>query len=52
MNIDILFKLNPEQKSRIVSVFKNKNNIVGFMGDGINDAPAMQIANLSISDLK
>nr|WP_246833722.1 HAD-IC family P-type ATPase [Texas Phoenix palm phytoplasma] len=49
MNIDILFKLNPEQKSRIVSVFKNKNNIVGFMGDGINDAPAMQIANLSIS---
>ncbi|MBP3059538.1 magnesium-translocating P-type ATPase [Texas Phoenix palm phytoplasma] len=49
LNIDILFKLNPEQKSRIVSVFKNKNNIVGFMGDGINDAPAMQIANLSIS---
>ncbi|TVY12163.1 magnesium-translocating P-type ATPase [Candidatus Phytoplasma pini] len=47
--IDIIAKLNPEQKARIVNVFKKKGNIIGFMGDGINDAPAMQAANLAIS---
>jgi Mg2+-importing ATPase len=47
--INIFAKLNPEQKSRIIEIFRKKNNVVGFMGDGINDAPAMQKANLSIS---
>ncbi|PQP79879.1 magnesium-translocating P-type ATPase [Candidatus Phytoplasma phoenicium] len=49
LNINILAKLNPEQKCRIVSLFRAKGHIVGFMGDGINDAPAMQAANLAIS---
>ncbi|MDV3166852.1 MAG: magnesium-translocating P-type ATPase [Vigna little leaf phytoplasma] len=46
---NILAKLSPEQKSRIVSVFREKGHIVGFLGDGINDAAAMKVANLSIS---
>ncbi|MDV3198262.1 MAG: magnesium-translocating P-type ATPase [Vigna little leaf phytoplasma] len=44
-----LAKLSPEQKSRIVSIFREKGHIVGFLGDGINDAAAMKVANLSIS---
>ncbi|WP_017193489.1 magnesium-translocating P-type ATPase [Vaccinium witches'-broom phytoplasma] len=47
--INIFAKLNPEQKARIVSVFKQKGNVVGYMGDGINDAAAMKYANLAIS---
>ncbi|KND62579.1 HAD-IC family P-type ATPase, partial [Candidatus Phytoplasma phoenicium] len=49
LNINILAKLNPEQKRRIVSLFRQKGHIVGFMGDGINDAAAMQAANLAIA---
>lgn len=48
-NISIFVKLSPEQKRRIVSVFQQKNNIVGFMGDGINDVAVMKKSNLSIS---
>ncbi|MDV3205236.1 MAG: magnesium-translocating P-type ATPase [Weeping tea tree witches'-broom phytoplasma] len=49
LNIDIFAKLHPEQKARIIKVFRDKGNIVGFMGDGINDAPAMKMSNLAIS---
>ncbi|WP_029783881.1 magnesium-translocating P-type ATPase [Candidatus Phytoplasma tritici] len=45
---NLFTKLSPEQKARIVSVFKHKGNIVAFMGDGINDASAMKQANLGI----
>jgi Mg2+-importing ATPase len=45
---NLFTKLSPEQKARIVSVFKQKGNIVAFMGDGINDASAMKQANLGI----
>ncbi|WCA22262.1 magnesium-translocating P-type ATPase [Candidatus Phytoplasma oryzae] len=49
LNINVFAKLTPENKSRIVSLFRKKGYIVGFMGDGINDAPAMQSSNLAIS---
>ncbi|CCV63816.1 Magnesium-translocating P-type ATPase [Alteracholeplasma palmae J233] len=45
----IFAKLSPEQKSRIVTVFMNHQHVVGFMGDGINDAPAMKTADIGIS---
>ncbi|CCP89027.1 Cation transport P-ATPase, partial sequence, partial [Candidatus Phytoplasma solani] len=44
----LFIKLSPEQKARIISLFKKKGNIVAFMGDGINDAFAMQKADVSI----
>ncbi|WP_349401893.1 calcium-transporting P-type ATPase [Candidatus Phytoplasma solani] len=44
----LFIKLSPEQKARIVSLFKKKSNIVAFMGDGINDAFAMQKADVGI----
>ena len=45
----IYVKLSPEQKSRIVRVMRANGRTVGFMGDGINDAPAMKEADVGIS---
>ncbi len=49
MSINIFAKLSPEQKSRIVSAIKTNKHIVGYMGDGINDAAAMRAADVGIS---
>jgi Mg2+-importing ATPase len=46
---NILAKLNPLQKSRIVRLMQAKGHTVGFLGDGINDAPAMRDADVGIS---
>ncbi|MDR1697941.1 MAG: magnesium-translocating P-type ATPase, partial [Erysipelotrichaceae bacterium] len=48
-DITIFAKLNPEQKKRVVTCLKNKGHVVGFMGDGINDAPALRAADVGIS---
>lgn len=48
-DVSILAKLNPMQKSRIVKVLQAKGHTVGFMGDGINDAPALRDADVGIS---
>lgn len=45
----IFAKLSPEQKANIVSALKANKHVVGFMGDGINDAPAMRAADIAIS---
>ncbi|MEG0553629.1 MAG: magnesium-translocating P-type ATPase, partial [Carnobacterium sp.] len=37
--VNLFAKLNPTQKSRIISLLQEKGHTVGFMGDGINDAP-------------
>lgn len=42
-------KCTPTQKSRIIQVLKQKGHTVGFMGDGINDAPALRMADVGIS---
>jgi Mg2+-importing ATPase len=46
---NIFAKLSPSQKERIVTVLKKSGNVVGFMGDGINDAPALRAADIGIS---
>ena len=46
---DVFAKLTPSQKSRVVSVLRESGHTVGFMGDGINDAAAMKIADIGIS---
>lgn len=48
-NISIMAKLSPMQKSRVVNLLKVKGHTVGFMGDGINDAPALRNADVGIS---
>ena len=45
----VFAKLNPVQKSRIVQLFQAQQHTVGFMGDGINDAPALRNADVGIS---
>jgi len=48
-DVDIFAKLSPSQKARIVTALRNNGHTVGFMGDGINDAPAMRAADVGIS---
>ncbi len=46
---NIFVKLSPAQKTRLVKVLREAGHTVGFMGDGINDAPAMKEADVGIS---
>ena len=46
---NIFAKLSPIQKARIVRVLKQNGNIVGYMGDGINDGPALTNSDVGIS---
>ena len=45
----VFAKLSPQQKARIVQVLRENGHVVGFMGDGINDAAAMHEADVAIS---
>src|ERR1022692_955414 len=46
----ILFaRLSPAHKERVIRVLRAKDHVVGFMGDGINDAPALRAADVGIS---
>ncbi len=45
----VFAKLSPAHKERIVRVLHDKGHVVGFMGDGINDAPALRAADIGIS---
>lgn len=45
----IFAEVEPNQKERIILALKKAGNVVGFMGDGINDAPALHAADVGIS---
>jgi Mg2+-importing ATPase len=45
----VFAKVTPAQKARIVSALHARNHVVGFLGDGINDSPALKAADVSIS---
>lgn len=49
LETDVFAKLSPAQKARVVTALRNAGHTVGFMGDGINDAPAMKAADIGIS---
>ena len=46
---NIFAKLSPDNKARIVTALRHNGHTVGFMGDGINDAPALKLADVGIS---
>ena len=46
---NIFAEVDPNQKERIILAFKKKSHVVGYMGDGINDVPALHCADVSIS---
>jgi Mg2+-importing ATPase len=47
--ITVFARISPEQKERIIRVLRKAGNIVGYMGDGINDAPVLKAADVGIS---
>ena len=46
---DIFAEVEPNQKDRIIAALKKAGHVVGFLGDGINDAPALHTADVGIS---
>ncbi len=47
--VTVFARVSPEQKERIVGILKKAGNTVGYMGDGINDAPVLKAADVGIS---
>ena len=48
-NTSLFAELNPQQKARIVNLLKLNGHIVGYLGDGVNDLPAIYNADVAIS---
>jgi Mg2+-importing ATPase len=49
LDADIFVKVTPAQKEQIVRELRRSGRVVGFMGDGVNDAPALKSADVGIS---
>jgi len=47
--VDVFAEIEPNQKERIILALKKAGNVVGYMGDGINDASALHVADVGIS---
>jgi Mg2+-importing ATPase len=48
-DIDVFAEVEPNQKDRIILALQRSGNVVGYIGDGINDAPALHAADVGIS---
>ena len=48
-DVTIFSRMNPSQKNQVMNALKHNGHVVGFMGDGINDAPSIRQADVSIS---
>ncbi len=48
-NVTVFAKLSPQQKARVIKALQANDHVVGFMGDGINDGPALKTADVGIS---
>jgi len=46
---NVYARVTPAQKDRIITALRNNGHVVGFLGDGINDAPSMKTADIGIS---
>jgi Mg2+-importing ATPase len=47
--VDVFAEVEPNQKERVLWALKKAGNVLGYMGDGINDVPALHAADISIS---
>ncbi len=47
--MSVFVRVSPAQKNRIILALKRRGHVVGFMGDGINDAPSLHAADVGIS---
>jgi Mg2+-importing ATPase len=48
-DVHVFAEVEPNQKNRIIQALKHAGNVVGYIGDGINDAPALHTADVGIS---
>ena len=48
-SINLFCRVNPSQKNRIILALKARGHVVGYLGDGINDAPSLHTADVGIS---
>ena len=48
-SINLFCRVNPAQKNRIILALKARGRVVGYLGDGINDAPSLHTADVGIS---
>ena len=48
-DVDVFAEIEPNQKERVILALKKAGNVVGYMGDGINDASALHAADVGIS---
>jgi Mg2+-importing ATPase len=48
-SVDAYGRLAPDQKSRLVRALQSRGAVVGYLGDGINDAPALKVADIGLS---
>ena len=46
---DVFAEIEPNQKERLIGALRQSGHVVGFMGDGINDAPALHAADVGLS---
>jgi Mg2+-importing ATPase len=47
--VDLFARVDPEQKKRIIDALRKNGHVTGFLGDGINDAPAIHAAHVGLS---
>jgi P-type Mg2+ transporter len=47
--VDVFARVSPAQKNRIILALKTRGHVVGYLGDGINDAPSLHAADVGIS---
>ncbi len=46
---EVFAKVSPGQKARVIAALQSKGHVVGFLGDGINDGPALKAADVGVS---
>lgn len=48
-NTNLFCRMNPSQKNRIILALKQRGHVVGYLGDGVNDAPSLHSADIGLS---
>ncbi|HTP26319.1 MAG TPA: magnesium-translocating P-type ATPase [Anaeromyxobacteraceae bacterium] len=48
-SVNLFCRVTPTQKNRVIHALRSRNHVVGYLGDGINDAPSLHSANVGLS---